>query len=343
MSKKGDEYDINQETSTDPLEPHNTSESVSSNFHQANGDHQEESRTGPRSTLTGSPKSLGGAPAIESGQAQSQRNLESALETEKSNGHVSSGTETFVECQSRDAREYAKEHPSRDEHFELRDILDRDDPVSSTSTRNGASAQGVGRGNAPIISEWSHQQLAPHHEDKDKEHREELGWQEMPAYAEYDMFDDDGKLIARAVGEAEDDFALPNRGGAGKGYTKVQLDEDAQSATSLDDKTAYLFKEQTTQVDEEDEEARDPMAQMQTTKDLLDDNQRVAYVGIVRLAMAEMLKQAESIEKTRAVKKQADLAVEHMKMWSQKIMFRLYQHIELDPAGKFVQETIFGW
>ena len=221
--------------------------------------------------------------------------------------------------------------PSPDkDHYELKDI--RDEPVPPSSLTAKKSSQNTQKNSIPAVSEWSHQRLVPH-EEKEEEKDDDLGWQDMPAYADYDLFDDDGKLIARAANENDDEFAQPRRGGAGKGYTRVDVDEDAKSATSMDDKTAYLFKEQTTTVDEEDEEARDPLAQMQATKDLLDDNQRVAYIGVVRLAMAEMIKDTEGIRKTRGSRKQVELATEHIKMWSQKMMVRMYQHMELDAAG----------
>ena len=189
------------------------------------------------------------------------------------------------------------------------------------------------------VSEWSHQQLAPHEEVKPKK-EEDAGWQAMPAYAEYDIFDDDGKLVAHAH-DSDDEAVYAGVGGAGKGYSKVQIDDDAQSATSMDDNTAYLFKEPGTNVDMEDEDARDPLAQMQATKHLLNDNQKIAYVGLVRLAMADMIKTASDLERTRGTRKTLDLVLEALKMWSQKMMVRLYGHIELDQAGTVHSATTF--
>lgn len=194
--------------------------------------------------------------------------------------------------------------------------------------------------NPAAVSEWSHQQLAPQAVVEEKKDAEE-DWQTMPAYAQYDLYDDDGRLIARQANESdEEEAAYGGLGGAGKGYTRVQADEDAKSATSMDENTAYLFKEPVTTVDDDDEEARDPSAQMQATKDLLTDNQRIAYVGVVRLAMAQMSKEVADIERTRGVKRQHDLAVEAIKMWTQKMMVRLYSHMELDPAGALLPSLL---
>src|SRR5690606_4651127 len=112
------------------------------------------------------------------------------------------------------------------------------------------------------VSGFSHQTL-PAQPEPEKKHQDD-DWQEMPAYARYDMYDADDRLIAREHDEHDDDgenFAYGGLGGAGKGYTRVQMDEDAQSANSMDDNTKYLFKEGakgTAMVDEDDDDdARD--------------------------------------------------------------------------------------
>lgn len=208
---------------------------------------------------------------------------------------------------------------------------EQDSAQSPSSKRTSKIAPHVAT--VPAVSEWSHQQLAPHQVEEDKK-EEEDEWQTMPAYAQYDLYDDDGKLIARQANESDEEEATyGGLGGAGKGYTRVQIDDDAKSQTSMDENTAYLFKEPVNTLEDDDEEARDPLAQMQATKDLLTDNQRIAYIGVVRLAMAEMVKEFGEFERTRGVKKQLDLTIEAMKMWTQKMMVRLYSHMELDPAG----------
>ena len=185
---------------------------------------------------------------------------------------------------------------------------------------------------AGAISEWSHQVLAPQKvEVKVSEHEDE--WQEMPAIAPYDLYDDDGRLVARAS-KPYDDEPSPGLGGAGKGYTRVQIDEDAQSATSMDDNTDYLFKPSGTNTAGDDEEQRDLVSQMQATKDLLTEGQRIAYIGVTRLAMVEMVKQLEHIEPTKGTKKELLVTIEALKMWSQKMMVRLYAHMDIDSSGE---------
>ncbi|KAI9802192.1 MAG: hypothetical protein M1825_002912 [Sarcosagium campestre] len=190
-------------------------------------------------------------------------------------------------------------------------------------------------------SEWSHQQIVP--QTKDKKTTEEDSWQEMPAFAPFDLYNDDGKLIAREAEESDDEAkTYAGLGGAGKGYTKVNLDEDAQSATSMDENTKYLFKDPAAEEggENEDEEGRDALAQLQATKDLLTEQQRIAYVGLARVAMVGMIQEFYDIETTRGTKKDFRVAIEALKMWSQKTMVRLYAHMDISPAEQLMIEQL---
>lgn len=188
-------------------------------------------------------------------------------------------------------------------------------------------------------SGWSHQALAPHKPREDYKQEEE--WKDMPAFAPYDLYDDDNRLVAREEKDSDDEGnAYAGLGGAGKGYTRVQVDEDAKSATSMDDNTDYLFKPKGTDLVDDDEEQRDPLAQLQATKNLLTEGQRIAYVGITRLAMAKMVKELDDMESTKNTKKGLALAAESMKMWSQQMMVRLYMHMEVDSSEQIMIEQL---
>ncbi|KAI1154816.1 hypothetical protein F4825DRAFT_409952 [Nemania diffusa] len=190
------------------------------------------------------------------------------------------------------------------------------------------------------VSEFSHQQLtAPKEKEGDNTDDE---WQTMPAYAPYDIYDDDNRLIAKEHNPDEDDaYGYAGLGGAGKGYTRVIDDDDAESETSMDDNTRYLFNNvKSTSMTEMDEEQRDAVSQLQATKDLLTEGQRIAYVGITRLELANMVKDMEQLEHLKKAKKDLQLAVETMKMWSQKIMVRLYAHMDISSAEQVMIEQL---
>ena len=188
-------------------------------------------------------------------------------------------------------------------------------------------------------SGWSHQALAPHKPREDHEQEEE--WKDMPAFAPYDLYDDQNRLVAREEKTSDDEGnAYAGLGGAGKGYTRVQDDEDAKSATSMDDNTDYLFKSKGADLADDDEEQRDPLAQLQATKDLLTEGQRIAYVGVTRLAMSKMVEELDDMEGTKKTKKGLAVAAESMKMWSQQMMVRLYMHMEVDSSEQIMIEQL---
>ncbi|EFQ28852.1 hypothetical protein CGRA01v4_10301 [Colletotrichum graminicola] len=192
-----------------------------------------------------------------------------------------------------------------------------------------------------LISEFSHQQLTSNKKEEDDKEDDE--WQTMPSYAPYDIYDDDNRLVAKeyTAEEEEEKYGYGGLGGAGKGYTRVVMDDDVESATSMDDNTQYLFKEvKGTGIGEDDSEARDAVSQMQATKDLLTEGQRVAYVGLTRLEIHNMVKAAESVEHTRSTKKEVNMSAESTKMWGQKMMVRLYSHMDISSAEQIMVEQL---
>jgi hypothetical protein len=180
-------------------------------------------------------------------------------------------------------------------------------------------------------SEWSHQQAVIQRESHDKARKSNEtdgdGWQTMEAYAAYDLYDDDGRMIAKQWSLSDDESQA--KGGAGKGYTRMNQDEDAQSADSMDENTDYLFKETL-----DDEDAKTPLSQMQATKELLTEGQRIAYVGLCKLTMVGMLRDV-----ARVKFKESRAAYESMTLWSQKMMIRLFSHMDISPDGCQHRET----
>ncbi|KAJ5231681.1 uncharacterized protein N7469_006269 [Penicillium citrinum] len=203
---------------------------------------------------------------------------------------------------------------------------------STTKTRNAE------------ISEWSHMRLAqPHqaHNESEEEEEEPADWKAMPALGEFDYYDDYGRLIARGAHEEDEDAVYQGIGGAGKGYTRVQLDEDAQSATSMDEDTSYLFKDSANNsAGLVGEELRDSVSQLQATKDLLNETQKIAYVGVVRLAIHEMNLELLNLPVTKSTRKTRQKASDAMRKWGQAMMGRLYMHMDINSAEQIMIEQL---
>ena len=200
------------------------------------------------------------------------------------------------------------------------------------------------RSSAPAASEWSHQRHIPVAAQSSNDEEEEE-WQPMQAIDEFDIYDDDGRLVAKGHKGTENSDAYAGIGGAGKGYTRVQLDEDAQSATSMDEDTNYLFQSgqkppETKDTYPEEDEQRDTLTQLEATKDLLTEGQRIAYVGVVRLTIHKMAEALGDLEKTRLTRKELIKSLENMDMWGQKMMVRLYAHMDINPAEQIMIEQL---
>ncbi|KAF7557029.1 hypothetical protein G7046_g6143 [Stylonectria norvegica] len=239
--------------------------------------------------------------------------------------------------------------PKHSKDAEALSALEKAVPISSppagTEIHTKAShVGGVSNGGKPHgeISEYSHQHTSTLEEEPKKD--EDEGWQQMPAFARFDMYDDEDRLVAREHNPEDDTetYGYAGLGGAGKGYTRVFLDDDAESATSMDENTQYLFKETNGTSVMDDQEGRDALSQMQATKDLLTEGQRIAYVGVVRLEIANLVKESEALvsNSNRKTKKEVGVSVEAMRMWGQKMMIRLYAHMDISAAEQIMIEQL---
>ncbi|GAM38220.1 integral membrane protein [Talaromyces pinophilus] len=185
-------------------------------------------------------------------------------------------------------------------------------------------------------SEWSHQKLTEQHSDEESDG--EGDWKAMPALGEMDHYDDYGRLVAKGSKIDDDDYMTS--GAVSRGYTRVQFDDDVHSVTSMDEDTSYLFKESHGTSAGIDDDTRDPLSQLQATKDLLSESQRIAYVGVVRLAIYQMTSDMEKIPTTKSSKKALQEAVDSMKKWSQGVMIRLFAHMDIDSAEQVMIEQL---
>ncbi|KAL4982856.1 hypothetical protein BDW68DRAFT_170072 [Aspergillus falconensis] len=193
------------------------------------------------------------------------------------------------------------------------------------------------------MSEWSHQRLNEHKEKDDGEHKEsdEGEWKEMTALDEFDLYDDYGRLIARGAKQEDEDAVYQGLGGAGKGYTRVQLDDDEDSINSMDEDTSYLFRETAaTAAGVEGEELRDTLSQLQATKDLLTESQRIAYVGVTRLTIFGMVMDMERAPATKSTRKRKQKAIDSARGWGQAMMTRLYSHMDINAAEQVMIEQL---
>jgi hypothetical protein len=102
-------------------------------------------------------------------------------------------------------------------------------------------------------------------------------------------------------------------------YTRLRLKEDDE-IDEVHLRTRYLF---------DGDKAMTPLNQMQATKNLLTEAQRIAYVGLCALTSREMLQSLNAVRR-----KELKACIQDTELWALKIMGRLYYHMELETQGE---------
>ncbi|KAG5513506.1 hypothetical protein PMAC_000938 [Pneumocystis sp. 'macacae'] len=122
-----------------------------------------------------------------------------------------------------------------------------------------------------------------------------------------------------------------------KGYTKLNLDENDLSDESLNEKTSYLFSHENTENND-----LTVLSQMEFTKDLLSEEQRIAYVSLCKLILVEMIQEVSSLPlpHKRNNGHMFISASQNMELWSQKILTRLYAHMDISPDEQVMVERL---
>ena len=119
----------------------------------------------------------------------------------------------------------------------------------------------------------------------------------------------------------------------GRGYTQIQLDED-EEAEQLHAATEYLFADVTGVGGHSpaiDGPATTPAGQMKTTKQLLSEGQRIAYVGLCSVLAKDILKQL-SIASSSTAKPDLAAVEQNTRQWLANVMAKLYIHMEIEDS-----------
>ncbi|GAA5939719.1 uncharacterized protein JCM15063_005268 [Sporobolomyces koalae] len=110
-------------------------------------------------------------------------------------------------------------------------------------------------------------------------------------------------------------------------YTRLELDDDPEE-DEISMRTQYLFNEDTSMT---------PLSQMRQTKTLLTEGQRIAYVGLSRLVAREM---CQTLALASKGAKELEPARQSCVNWANKIMGRLYRHMDVDGAEQRMIEQL---
>ncbi|PWN43196.1 DUF726-domain-containing protein [Ceraceosorus guamensis] len=132
--------------------------------------------------------------------------------------------------------------------------------------------------------------------------------------------------------------------GASRGYTQLRLEDDVEG-DELHAATDYLFGGGSGAG--ANKEADDglyeptggtgatPLSQLATTKKLLTEGQKIAYVGLVSLVARDMIRKLE-----RVPGKETQPAAASADEWRLRVMARLYQHMDIEADEQSMIESL---
>lgn len=183
-------------------------------------------------------------------------------------------------------------------------------------------------------------------EDDDEIFDDNDSWQEMQTDAKEDIYNDKGEVLFKLDSSDKDDSRPID--GSKAGYTRINAEEQAELYKKLNKKTDFLFDKQdngkeSAEFDEEiindfNKDSYSPLNQLKTTKIMLKDVEKFAYVGLVKLVMNEMATDLAKIAMILPPKskskytKRINIAQASFAHWQLKIMARLYSHLEFNES-----------
>ncbi|KAG1737014.1 hypothetical protein EDB19DRAFT_1910017 [Suillus lakei] len=163
---------------------------------------------------------------------------------------------------------------------------------------------------------------------------DEEGWQEMPVIKEDDFgggLDEEDQKKYHYMPSSRKPLQSASSVGNATGNLIDFDEEDCGSTKRMRQdevhlRTRYLFDE---------DKAMTPLSQMQATKNMLTEAQRIAYVGVCALTAKEMVQKLKTTKR-----KELKASVQNMELWAMKIMGRLYYHMELETAEQKMIDSL---
>lgn len=173
---------------------------------------------------------------------------------------------------------------------------------------------------------------------------ETADWQSMKKVTQNNFYDEMGNLEYTK----DEVFNLFNANG-GRGYTKIDTEEQLNKYSELDKKTDFLFEVQHSSkadlldtLGEEDdeiiqgEESIESDEALAGTKGMLTESQIFAYIGIVKLIMNDMATELAKLNQRNTTKmaKKLSLSQKNFANWTLYIMSKIVDHFELAKEEK---------
>lgn len=211
--------------------------------------------------------------------------------------------------------------------------------------------------------------LSEEEEDSDLD----LDWKPMNTELDIDMYDEKGNLIANS-----DEIFLQNNkelleDGSKLGYTRIAAEEQVSKFNLINKEFDYLFNKEHEKDPNKlhsehnlgsdnkiyfnindkmnhnskesllDVEEMTTVSQLNSTKEMLKDSQKIAYVGLVKLIIVDLAIDLSRISlNNNSIKANKRISTSHLSLqqWSIKMMDRLFEHMELSSEERVMIQQL---
>lgn len=140
-------------------------------------------------------------------------------------------------------------------------------------------------------------------------------------------------------GKRKGDDSVDDDDEKGRGYTQLRLDEDEESE-AIHAATSYLFGDGPNSKGggagpTGEGSGATPLSQMATTKQLLSEGQKIAYVGICSLLAKDLVRKLRRVPGKETVE-----ATKSAEEWLVRVMARLCQHMDIEASGEYTEDIL---
>ncbi|KAG7192268.1 uncharacterized protein KQ657_001986 [Scheffersomyces spartinae] len=244
---------------------------------------------------------------------------------------------------------------------------------SVSSTRNSISSPGMARSLSPVQKKVHTTAIKENHDDEDVDpvkatandkvstdvdeeddffNDKDTAWKHIKQITEFDYYNDRGDLEFK--GETTDPF-LENLAMT-TGYTRIDTEEQVAKYLELDRKTDFLFKDtvpdkvaqyQDMEYNSDDDsgyhdEAINSSDTLESTRQMLTENQQFAYVAATKLITVEMATNLAKIKLPASSKysSQFNLGQRNFANWTMYVMLKMYEHMKCSEEEQAMIEKL---
>lgn len=172
-------------------------------------------------------------------------------------------------------------------------------------------------------------------------------WRPMDSEVMDDFYDQKGNYLDQT--NAYDPLTHSHQNNASHGYTRVAAEEQAEVYRKIDKTFDFLLMSESSNIkrlqedsERESDSEENSSSQLYSTKNMLSEGQKIAYVGLVYLVMIEMATTLANVRGSHSSSLAKKLSKAHgsLQKWSIKIISRIFDHLDLSPEERRMIEKL---